>query len=133
VRGGGTARVEVVDRSRVPSARFWLLTSLLAIGAAGFGWWVLLRSESVQNVWDFAGLWNQHIKISDRRMLHVITAGAIVLLPLLLSLFARFAPRKRGLIFAFALLLIAAVALQVWLGILLMWDTPEGGFRGFNA
>jgi uncharacterized membrane protein len=129
----GAARVELIDRSRVPSARFWLLTALLAVGAAGFGWWVLLRSESVQNMWDFAGLWNQHIKLSDRRMVHAITGGSIVLLPLLLSLFARFTPRRRGLIFGLGLLLILAVALQVWLGILLMWDTPDGKLTGFNS
>ena len=131
--GGGVARVEVVDRSRVPSARFWLLTALFAVVTAGFGWWVLLRSESVQNPWDFSGLWNQHIKISQRRMIHAITAGAIVLLPLILSLIARFSPRKRGLIIGFGFLLILAVALQVWLGILLMWDTPEGEVVRFNG
>ena len=130
---GGVARVEVVDRSRVPSARFWLLTALFAVATAGFGWWVLLRSESVQNIWDFGGLWHQHIKIFPRRMFHVIAAGAIVLLPLLLALLARVAPRKRGLIFFIALLLIAAVAAQVWLGILLMWDTPEGEVTKFNS
>ncbi len=129
----GVARVEVVDRSRVPSARFWLLTALFAVATTGFGWWVLLRSESVQNIWDFGGLWNQHIKISDRRMLHAIGAGAIVLLPVILSLVARFSPRKRGLIFGLGLLLILAVALQVWLGVLLMWDTPEGAVVRFNS
>ncbi len=129
--GAGSARVEVIDRSRLPSARFWLLTSLLALVTVGFGWWVLVRSESVQNMWDFAGLWNHHIKVSDRRMAHVITAGAIVLLPVILSLVARFSPRKRGIIFGLGLLLIAAVALQIWLGILLMWDTPDGGLGGF--
>ncbi len=132
VGGAGAGRVEVVDRGRVPSARFWLLTALLALATMGFGWWVLLRSESAPNIWDFAGLWNHHIKVSDRRMVHVITTGAIVLLPLVLALIARFAPRKRGLIFGLGLLLIAAVALQVWLGILLMWDTPEGGLTEFN-
>lgn len=129
---GGTARVDVVDRSRVPSARFWLLTALLAVATAAYGWWVLVRSESVQNMWDFAGLWNHHIKVSDRRMVHVIGAAAIVLLPLILALLARFAPRKRGIIFGLSLLLIAAVALQVWLGILLMWDTPDGALTGFK-
>jgi hypothetical protein len=106
---------------------------LFAVVTAGFGWWVLLRSESVQNLWDFGGLWNQHIKISDRRMVHVIAAGAIVFLPLILSLVARFSPRKRGLIFGLGLLLILAVALQVWLGILLMWDTPDGAVVRFNS
>jgi len=130
---GGVARVEVVDYSRVPSSRFWLLTALFAVATAGFGWWVLLRSESVQNIWDFGGLWHQHIKIFPRRMFHVIAAGAIVVLPLLLALIARVAPRKRGLIFLVALLLIAAVAAQVWLGILLMWDTPEGVVTKFNS
>ncbi|HEV2294601.1 MAG TPA: DUF2231 domain-containing protein [Tepidisphaeraceae bacterium] len=131
--GTGAAHVEVVDRSRVPSARFWLLTALFALATTGFGWWVLLRSESVQNMWDFGGLWHQHIRLHPRRMVHVIGAGAIVLLPLLLAIIARAAPRKRWLIFAFALLLILAVALQVWLGILMMWDTPEGPWQGFNG
>jgi hypothetical protein len=130
---GTVARVDVVDRSRVPSARFWLLAALLAVMTGAFGWWVLLRSEEVQNMWDFAGLWNAHVKDYPRRMFHVIAAGAIVMLPLVLAIIARAAPRQRGLIFLLSLLLIGAVAVQVWLGVLLMWDTPEGGVRGFNS
>ena len=38
-----------------------------------------------------------------------------------------------ALIFGFALLLILAVAMQVWLGILLMWDTPDGAVVRFNS
>ncbi|MGB7157477.1 MAG: hypothetical protein WBD40_05390, partial [Tepidisphaeraceae bacterium] len=106
---------------------------LFALLTAGVGYWMLIRGDGVQNLLDFAGLWNNHINLYPRRMFHAIAGSAIVLLPLLLALFARFAPRARGIIFLISLLLIAAAAAQVWLGILMMWDTPSGPVRGFNG
>jgi len=128
----GAARNAPYDVGRTPSARLWLLTFLLALLTAGIGYWMLIRGDAVQNLVDFAGIWNNHIKLHERRMFHVIAGGAIVVLPLLLALLARVAPRARGLLFLVSLLLIVAVAAQVWLGTLMLWDSHEGPARAFN-
>jgi hypothetical protein len=130
---GSAARLDVIDRSRVPSARFWLLAALFALLTAALGWWLLAGHEGVQNMLDVAGMWNGQIKIYPRRMFHAIAGVSILLLSLLLSVIAAVAPRNRGLIFVVSLLLIAAVAAQVWLGILMLWDTHEGKVQAFNS
>jgi len=66
-------------------------------------------------------------------MFHAIAGVSIVVLSLLLAIIAGTAPRARGLIFLISLLLIAAVAAQVWLGILMLWDTHDGPAQRFNA
>jgi uncharacterized membrane protein len=130
-------RVSVIERHRVPSARFWLLTTLVGILTAMAGWWVL-ASDVEMTFADFDPrrllnmVFPEDWRELPRRPLHVVTAGAIILLPLLLAIFARWAPRRRGVLLFFAFLLILAVAAQVWLGVLLMWDTPVGKVFEFN-
>jgi cytoskeletal protein RodZ len=57
---------------------------------------------------------------------------SIVVLPLILSLVARFARGARMLLGIFALLLLLSVAAQIWLGALLMLDSPIGTITRFN-
>lgn len=45
----------------------------------------------------------------------------------------RFAPYNRVLVGGFSLLLALALAVQVWLGILLLYDTNVGPIQHFNA
>jgi uncharacterized membrane protein len=130
---GGTARVDVVGRSRVPSARFWLLAALFALLTAALGWWLIVDHEGVNNAFNFMGIWSEQIQPYRRRMLHAIAGVSILVLSLLLATIAATAPRAREIIFLVSLLLLAAVAAQVWLGILMLWDTHEGPVQGFNA
>ena len=44
----------------------------------------------------------------------------------------RAAGTKRGLIFVLGLVVVLAAAAQLWFGLLLMWDSPEGSVWGFN-
>ena len=67
-----------------------------------------------------------------RRLAHVAAGSSIVVLTLLLAFFGRVAPRARFLFLFLGLLLLAAVAAQVWLGTLLMWDTNSGHINAFN-
>jgi hypothetical protein len=130
---GGTARVDVVGHSRVPSARFWLLAALFALLTAALGWWLVVDQEGVNNAFNLAGMWKDQIQPYPRRMFHAIAGVSILLLSLLLAIIASTAPRARGLIFLISLLLIVAVAAQVWLGILMLWDTHEGRVQEFNV
>jgi uncharacterized membrane protein len=116
--------VEVTGEvERIPVARFWLLTFLVSAGAALAGWWALGDEHETyrpQHLWQLV-MGDGHI----RRLAHVIGAGAILVLPLFLALLGRVARRSRALIALFSLLLVGAVAAQVWLGVLLMFDQPR--------
>ena len=51
---------------------------------------------------------------------------------LLLSVIARVTAGRRFVVLLFTMLLIVAVAAQVWFGSLLMFDTPAGPLGSFN-
>lgn len=108
---------------RVPVARFWLMTCLVSIAAALAGWWVLGKEHETYRPQDLWSLVTSEGHV--RRIAHVAGAGAIVVLPLFLALLGRVARRSRALIALFSLLLVAAVAGQVWMGVLLMYDQPR--------
>jgi hypothetical protein len=119
---------------RQPVARFWLLAALFAIGTGLTGWWTLADRSSV---WNVQGLWEQVIEPAKdhnlRRIAHGIATGAIVLLLLMLALVSRLAVGRRVVITAFSMLLIAFLALQLWFGSLLMFDSYAGKLERFNG
>lgn len=109
---------------RVPSSRFWVLAGFLAIITAGGGLWV-------------AGTWAwpdvlELIQSSRRSMTHTILGTSIIVLTFLLAAITRWSPRSKFMLSLFSLLLILTVAGQIWMGVLLMYDTPAGGLTGFN-
>jgi len=53
-------------------------------------------------------------------------------LTLLLAIFTRIAPRRKIFVMFLGLLLLATIAVQVWLGTLLLFDTNSGSIRAFN-
>ena len=116
--------VEVTGEvERIPVARFWLLTFVVSAGAALAGWWALADEHQTyrpQDLWELV-MSDGHI----RRLAHVIGAAAIVVLPLFLALLGRVARRSRAMIALFGVLLVGAIAAQVWLGVLLMVDQPR--------
>ena len=120
----------------VPSARFWLLTFLAAAITLVLGWWVLAADAEtfdLKRLWDLVfDLPIQNIGHLTRRQAHVICGSAIVILPLLLAILARLAPRRKILLFPVGLLLVAAIATQIWLGILMMYDTNSGPVTHFT-
>ncbi len=117
-----------VSIPRVPASRFWMLAFFLALLTAAGGLWVL--SGDTGN-WDVKEMW-EDVRQNARQYIHVLTGGAIAVLSLILAAFARWAPRQRWLLVIFALLLLLAVALQVWLGVLLMYDGMEGPLTKFT-
>ncbi|CAA9409124.1 MAG: hypothetical protein AVDCRST_MAG64-2189, partial [uncultured Phycisphaerae bacterium] len=116
--------VEVTGEvERIPVARFWLVTFLVSAAASLAGWWVL---GGEHETYDPQQLWRLVTGEGYvRRLAHVVGAGAVVVLPLFLALLGRVARRSRVMIGLFAMLLVVAVAAQVWLGVLLMYDQPH--------
>lgn len=112
----------------IPSARFWLLVFLGAVGTAVVGAWALARGHQT---FDPKELWK--LVTADgyiRRLAHVITGAAIIVLPLWMALLSRIARRSRAMLGLFSLLLVAALAAQVWLGVLLLFDQSHVGRDG---
>jgi uncharacterized membrane protein len=117
-------RVEITGEvERIPAARFWLLTFLVAATASLAGWWVLGDEHETYRPQDLWKLVTGEGYL--RRLTHVIGGGAIIVLPLFMALLARIARRSRGMVALLALLLVIALAMQVWFGILLMFDQPH--------
>jgi hypothetical protein len=114
----------------MPVSRFWVLAFLLGIGALVAGAWFLGGTDE-QHIWDPKRLWEM-VRPSQRRLFHVITGAVIVFVPLLLSAITRVSRRPKVLVSLLAIVLLAAVAAQVWLGVLLMFDTPGGAVTHFN-
>jgi hypothetical protein len=111
-----------------------VLTALLGLITAAAGAWTL---ASTADNWSFPVLWKEIIlanaRAGERRqMAHVISGLVIVLEPLLLAMQTRWAPRQKWLLVVLAVLLLAAVGFQIWLGTLLLFDTPQGPLTGFN-
>ena len=116
--------VEVTGEvERIPAARFWVLTFVASAVASLAGWWALGDEHETYRPQD---LWK--LVTGDgyvRRLVHVLASGMIIVLPLILALLARFARRNRAAIIAVSIILVVMLALQVWFGILLMFDQPH--------
>lgn len=122
----------------VPASRFWLLAALLALVTMGLGWYTLAHDFELfssgqtfgqisQTLWDTVRSRDVNEgRFLTRRMGHVIAGGAIFVLPLVLAILARVAPRKKILLAIFALLVILSIAAQAWLGLLLLTGGAEG-------
>ncbi len=127
----------------LPASTFWLLAFAVAAATSLGGWFVLARSADVfdQSHGHYAQvpslLWKQvrpePPQKLNRRLVHLAAGGVIIVVPVLLAMLARWAPRQRILLAACTLVLVAAVAAQVWFGILLLYDTPDGLITRFNA
>jgi uncharacterized membrane protein len=112
----------------LPSARFWLLTALAALLTACAGAWYLGLSA---DTFDPVKLW-EYARATERRFVHIVTGSAIVVLPLLMAIFARFAPRAKFILLVMSLLILLAMAMQIWIGVLMLFDGIEGPTRSFN-
>ena len=110
-------------------ARFWVLSGILTILAAAAGLWVIgkwspgellhfLSKERQEDHW--------------RSVLHANTAAALVLLILLLALMVRWFPRRRFMMGIITTLLVVSVALQVWTGVLMLFDDSKGPLMHFT-
>jgi hypothetical protein len=134
--------LELEFRPFAPASRFWLLTFLLALVTFLGGLWVIARGAEVfttmnghpnhipQLLWEQVRL-KRGEKIT-RGFAHAVVGTAIVILPLILAGLARFAPRQKILLSIFTLILAAAVSVQIWVGVLMLYDTDQGKLLYWN-
>jgi hypothetical protein len=96
-------------------ARFWLLATLVGLGTAAAGLWV-------------SGFTYEELlpALSQPRVrAHVILGLSILVLTLILTAVTRWGPGRKWTMTFVATLLFAAVAGQVWMGIVLMYDGSD--------
>jgi len=125
----------------IPAGRLWLLAFLGVLLTAALGIYVLAAPTSLggdNTTLNTSVLWGAIIDkaqnpdgLLTRRLAHVIGGAALLLLPLLLAIFARWSKSKLVLGLT-SLLLVAVVAGQVWIGILLLYDSRLGKINHFN-
>ncbi len=111
-------------------ARVWLAAALVAIGTAEAGIWFTAD-------WRVTALtipFQDAIARKDMQRLfgHVLFGASIVLLTLLLALLTRVARRSVVITSIISFLLVLAVAGQVWLGILMLFDSNMGPLTQFT-
>jgi hypothetical protein len=119
-------RVEVTgETERIPTGRYWLVAFVFIPLTALSGWWMLGNWLGTYRPGE---LWKVVLSEGNmRRLAHVSVAISIAVLTLGMALLARFARRRHGMIAVFSVLLILAVAAQVWLGALLLLDQSKVG------
>jgi uncharacterized membrane protein len=123
-----------IDVKRVPTARFWILAALVGLLTAATGWWTLAYYSDeykLDKLWESVA--NKDAAGGYRRLAHSITGVSIVVLMLILAVVSRMRSGRRFIFSLFTLLLLLAVASQVWLGSLLLFDTNQGPVLEFNS
>ena len=122
---------------RIPSSRFWLLSSLVFLLTLGFGVWLLISVE--QSDFDLHNATAASITkavtdtataskplTNNRQGAHIVIGCVLVLLPLFMAGVVRWLARAKwlvGTLCAFMALLIAA---EIWLGVLLLFKGAQG-------
>jgi hypothetical protein len=126
---------------RIPSARFWLLSCLLALTTFGLGMWLMIRegnflskgSPTVSNI----GQWLLDTARAtkevgqNRRGAHIAIGVALIVLPLVLAAAVRWGARRRIIVSALCLVMVLVVAAEIWLGVLLISDRSAGPLYRF--
>lgn len=119
----------------VHPVRFWVLTLLLALLTAAAGVWYTegmdwLSMRTARNVLTHGASSTERaaMTLGQKQLLyHILLGGAVIVLPLLLAALTRLT-RSRVITTLFAFVLVGAIGLQVWMGILLLYQLP---FRGW--
>jgi hypothetical protein len=136
----------VVEPRPIPSSRFCLLTSIVALIAFGLGVWLMMQETSFLDehkptpaaitnaLWETATATNHEEGkgvTQNRRLFHIAFGAALVILPLILAAGVRWMAGSRLIVGFLCLLLIAVVAAQIWTGVLLTHDQPAGPLLHF--
>lgn len=107
-------------------------------------WWYLALAAAILAAlaadWSFMGVFTidalreniEHLREHTRLLVHVIFGVAIVVLLFILGLTIRSARHRAGLLTTLIVLLFVASAIQVWLGILMLYDSHVGSLFGFG-
>ncbi len=137
-RPGDQEEEEALDEEEdEPPARkvypgwLWLGVFFFAIGAAWAGTWSVMGSFTRK-------AFDENIRMLGeadhlRLLLHVIFAGSLIVLALILAALVRFARRARGVAGVFGVIVILLLAGQIWLGTMMTYDSHEGPLFSFAA
>ena len=131
----GSAKRDELVVPKVYPARFWVLAMALALLTAAAGAWytegadfAAMRNARNMLVHGASSAERAAMTPGQKQLLyHILLGVAVVFLPLLLAALTRFT-RSRVIAALFGLVLVAAIGLQVWMGILLLYQLP---FRGW--
>ena len=123
-----------VDETVYPAGRFWLLSALIVLATAAGGFWMWADNEGT---WSPGAFWKDIMMegnnlVMTRASVHVWVGIAILLLTLILACMARWATQRALGLTIFAVLILLAMAAQIWLGVLLQFDNGDGSLFHFN-
>ena len=119
---------------RPPAGRFWVLAMLLALLAAGTGVWTLAHYSGIWHVKELVAMVRDHDTAGGyRRLVHVGTGVAIVLVLAVLAMVSQLRAGRGILLTLFSLVMLVAFAAQLWFGSLLMFDTQSGPLGRLNG
>jgi hypothetical protein len=110
------------------AARFWVAALVFGLLTAVGGLWMTgdWRLQALLDPIREGTDWKQ-----NRLFWHVVFGVSIVLCTLLLAITTRVTRRAKFVTLLFIILLVIAVALQLWIGVLMLYDSPEGPVTGF--
>ncbi len=115
----------------VSPAMLWLVGVLAALGTAVAGVWAVVGKFSSAAL---SNNWNTLDQPEHRRLLmHVITGGLLILLAITLSIVTKFFRSQYKLASILIIIVMVVAALQVYSGILILYDSPEGSMIRFSA
>lgn len=117
---------EPLTERRAPAGRAWLIGWLLLLLTASSGIWYLAHDIGSWSLTDL----RSHVTRADgqlsRRTVHVIAGVALLVVPLVFAFFSRVARRSRLMILLLLPATLALLVVQVWVGCLMLLDTPDG-------
>jgi uncharacterized membrane protein len=131
----GPARTHLVIVTEPPvlfPGRFWMLAFVLFLLTAAAGIWSVTGNFSPNSLRaNVDELKNTHAHL--RLLLHLAFGVSIIALTVILAGVARWGRRKAGATRILLLLAVLAIAVQFWLGILLLFDGGRGSIFRFNS
>lgn len=124
---GGPAQIRplVAEPPAIYPARFWLLAAVVALLTAAAGLWLAegdWRLPEITGILQKATNRQELDKEENRLLIHVILGINIILLPLILALITRFSRRLKVITLIGVALLLAAVGVQIWYGVMLLYN-----------
>jgi hypothetical protein len=125
-----TAHLVVVTRPPVIfPGRYWMLAFVVLLLTAAAGLWSVVGTfdkDSLHNAID--EIRHNHMRL----LLHSLFGVSYVVLALALAGLAKFGRKKSTATSVFMIVAVLVIAVQIWLGILLLFDGHEGPVFKFN-
>lgn len=113
--------------------RFWILAIFCGLATLATGLWLFDALRPAQMLQLLQRL-NSRRLLNDewRPFIHGYLALILITLSIFLGIILRFAPRRRFVMGILCTLMVLSLCLQVWSGILMLFDGPEGTLFRFS-